>query len=476
MIGRTRELQELNELYNSGKAEFAVVYGRRRVGKTYLVDEAFENRFAFRHAGLSPVDLETKGLMKKQLEQFFYSLKNYGMKETRKPKSWMEAFYMLEVLLQNKDDGSRQVVFLDELPWMDTHRSGFVTAFEGFWNNWACHRKNLMVIACGSATSWILNKLINNHGGLYGRVTYEIKLEPFTLRECEEFLEEKGVMMSRYDITQSYMMLGGIPYYLGYFRKELSLAQNIDELFFAKNAKLKYEFDRLFKSIFDNPELMKSIVKLLHNKNAGYTRGEISKALNMKDGETLGDCLNALISSNFAVKYVPFGCRKNDYHYKLTDPFCMFYLRFVNDHYSLTGDFWLSNIDSQPIVSWRGLAYENVCFNHIGQIKKALGISGVSTTQSAWSKKKDDEEGTQIDLLIERKDNITNMCEIKFYSGFFSVDSNYYRKLLERHELLLRQLNMKMSVHNTLITTYGLKQNKYSSICANTITMDDLFE
>ena len=234
IIGRKKEILELNELYKSDKPELIAVYGRRRVGKTFLIDQALKNNITFRHAGLSPVDEKgKKNLMPEQLKHFYYSLLLQGMKKSHVPTSWLEAFFMLEMHLQKIDKGKRMVIFLDELPWMDTPRSGFLTAFESFWNGWACHRDNIMVIVCGSANSWIHDKLLNNYGGLYGRTTHEIKLSPFTLNECEQFFASRKIRISRYDIFQSYMMLGGIPYYLGYFDKDKSLPQNIDKLFFA---------------------------------------------------------------------------------------------------------------------------------------------------------------------------------------------------------------------------------------------------
>ncbi len=474
MIGRKKEVEELNRLYNSNKAELVAIYGRRRIGKTYLVDETFKGRITFRHAGLSPVDENKKGMLKAQLEHFYYSLMLQGMKKSKKPGSWLEAFYMLEKYLEEIDDGSRQVIFLDELPWLDTPRSGFMTAFEGFWNSWGCHRDNLLVIVCGSANSWILDKLINNHGGLYNRVTYEIKLAPFTLRECELFYESKNVKLSRYDIVQSYMILGGVPYYLNYFQSGESLAQNIDRILFSRQGKLRDEYHRLFASVFTNPELMKKIVSQLYLRNAGYTRSKIAEQIGMQDGGTLSQSLNALIASDFVVKYVPFGKGKKE-HYKLVDPFCMFYLHFIDNRKQVDENFWQQNVSSQQVVSWRGYSYENVCFNHIPQIKKALGISGVITTHSAWSKRNDDAEGTQIDLLITRNDNVINMCEMKYYSDNFSVGKDYYRVLLHRQEILTKEISPKFSIHNTLITTFGLTYNEYSGIFSNVITMDDLF-
>lgn len=474
MVGREKEIEELKMLYDRNRAELVAIYGRRRVGKTYLIDEVFEGKFAFRHAALSPIEHEKKGVLQAQLDHFYNSLVLYGMEKTEKPTSWLDAFFLLEKHLQNIDNGSKQVVFIDELPWLDTPNSGFIRAFEGFWNNWGCHRKNLMVIVCGSANSWILDKLINAHGGLYNRVTYEIKLSPFTLRECEEFYNDLGVKFPRYDIIQSYMVFGGIPYYLGYMDKRKSFAQNVDALFFERQAKLKDEFNRLFESVFVNPTATKAIVKLLSTNRNGFTRSEIVEKLHISDGGRLSRNLNALISCDFIMKYIPFGEKKKNVHYKLIDPFCIFYLHFISEpKEQINTKFWQQNTTGQSISSWRGFSFENLCFNHIDQIKIKLGIAGVITSSSAWLDKED--EGMQIDMLLIRNDNVVNMCEIKFYSGDFEVSKSYYKILQQRQDRLSQVVSKKMVVHNTLITTYGLKRNEYAGIFNNVITIDDLF-
>lgn len=476
MVGRKQEVKELNRLYNRDRAELIAIYGRRRVGKTYLVDETFKDKITFRHAGLSPADEDSKGLLKLQLDHFYNSLDIQGMKKCEKPSNWLDAFLLLEKFLESKDDGSRQVVFLDELPWLDTPKSGFVRAFEAFWNTWGCHRSNLMVIVCGSANSWIQDKLLNNHGGLYNRVTYEIKLSPFNLKECEDLYKSNHVTMSRYDIVQSYMIFGGIPYYMGYINPELSLAQNVDSLFFKRNAVLREEYNRLFASVFVNPDAVKKIVQLLYTRNAGFTRKEIVEKLKITDGGRLSGNLNALISSDFIVKYVPFGYGKREEHYKLIDPFCIFYLHFIMNQKKVNEKYWQQNITSSPVSIWRGFAFENVCFNHIAQIKQSLGISGVITETSAWSKKEDDTEGTQIDLIISRNDNVINMCEIKYYSGEFKLNKEYYEKILRRQSILSERVSPKMSIYNTLITTFGLAHNEYSGAFTSVVVLDDLFK
>ena len=484
IIGRENEIKKLNELYNSDSAELIAVYGRRRIGKTFLIDEVFADKFAFRHAGLSPIDdryasaSQRKSRQKDQLRHFHRSLTLSGLTATKEPANWLEAFYMLEDHLAKRDDGQSQLlIFFDEIQWLDTPRSGFMTGFEAFWNGWACHRHNVKVIVCGSSTSWILDKFINNHGGLYGRVTCQIQLRPFTLHECEAYFDSNGVSMSRYDIVQSYMMVGGIPYYLKFFNKEYSLAQNIDAMFFTENAPLKEEFDRLFASLFANPDIMKAIIMALNSKSMGLTRKEILLKIGLADSGEFSKFLQALLSGGFIIKYCSFGSSKREELYKLSDPFCIFFLRFVKEHAGKRKINWVNIADSQPVITWGGYAFENVCFNHIGQIKSALGISGVSTSESLWSRRGgEDIPGTQIDLIIDRKDHVVNMCEIKFYNDEFAVSKDYHLTLVRRRNMLREMIPKRATVHSTLITTYGLKHNEYYGDFIRIVTMDDLFK
>ncbi|WP_406030159.1 ATP-binding protein [Succinivibrio sp.] len=482
LIGRENEIKKLNELYHSEDAELIALYGRRRVGKTYLIDEVFRDRLNFRHAGLSPIDSEKENvkahLMKDQLTHFFRSLTMQGYKGKKTPESWLEAFYMLEDLLVEKyKDNERIVVFLDEMQWLDTPKAKFMTGFEAFWNGWACHRKNLMVIVCGSSSSWILTNIINNHGGLYGRVTFEIKLKPFTLRECEQFLTSKEICMSRYDVIQAYMMVGGIPYYLRYFNKRLSLAQNINEIFFADEAPLKDEFNRMFASLFKNAEPIKQIIKAIASKNKGITRKELSEITGVTDSGEVSRQLNALIAGDFIIKYKSFGDNKRDEIYKLVDPFSYFYLTFLDKSSDNRNIDWINIEDSSRVLSWKGYAFENVCWNHIHQIKMALQIGGVSTTEALWSKRGDENtRGTQIDLIIVRKDNVVHMCEIKFYNDEFEVDKDYHLILERRKKILREQIPKRATIHNTLITTYGLRKTNYFGDFVHVVTIDQLFE
>ena len=482
LIGREREIRKLKDLYAGDSAELVALYGRRRVGKTFLVDSVFSGKVTFRHSGLSPLDdrytneTKRKSRIRDQLKHFSQSLALQGfLKSEKHPQSWLEAFYLLETALQEIDDGSRQLVFLDEIQWLDTPKSGFMTGLEAFWNGWACHRPNLMVIICGSSTSWILDKLIHNHGGLYGRVTCQIRLRPFSLHECEKFFEAKGISFSRYDMAQAYMAVGGIPYYLNYFNRELSLQQNIQALFFSPEAPLKEEFDQLFSSVFSNPDTMKAIVLALSQKNRGLTRKELLQETGITDSGEFSRHLNALLSGRFIMKYCSYGTGKREEMFKLIDPFCIFTIRFVrgNENRRLQ---WVSLEDSGSVNAWRGLAFENVCFHHTDQIKAALGISGVSTSEALWSRRgTEDTPGAQIDMIIDRKDRIVNLCEMKFTWDFYTMRNEEHLALLRRKNALMELIPRRSTVHCTLITTYGLVHNEYSGDFVHVVTLDDLF-
>lgn len=474
IIGRKEEQETLWNLFHSNQAELVAVYGRRRVGKTFLIREVFKENFCFYHTGVSPLEISGKKLAQRQLIAFATSMERYGADVDKVPEDWFQAFYMLEKFLKPKLQEGRQVVFIDELPWMDTPKSGFITAFESFWNGWASGQENLMLIVCGSATSWMISNLVNSHGGLYGRVTREIQLSPFTLKETKAFFDSKGLVFSNYDIVQAYMAVGGIPFYLNYFERGKSIAQNIDSLFFASKAPLKNEFQRLFSSLFINPEKYIAVVKMLSARHKGYSRDEISQKQKLQ-GRALSEVLSVLQMSDFVICYQPFENGKRQLMYKLKDNFCLFYLYFCADNQINDSSFWCNNQLSPAISSWRGIAFEEICMAHVEDIKKALGVSGVTSRQSVWTLQGDEDgNGTQVDLIIERSDSVVSLCEMKFYKSEFEVDKEYDRKLRNRVELVQRYLNKTQVIHLTLVTTLGLKYNMYSGVFQKLVTIDDL--
>ena len=475
IIGRKREIEEFREIYESDKPEFVALFGRRRVGKTFLVNELFSQRFAFKHTALSVVEDESgkKVTNTDQLNHFAESLKRYGYKGNRTIDNWFQAFYALEDLLE-ESTRERLVVFIDELPWLDMRGSKFASALEAFWNSWA-NNKNIVFIICGSASAWITKKMLNSYGGLYNRITREIELHQFSLQECSDYFQEKNIRFSRYDVVQLYMALGGVPYYLEKIDGRLSVYQNIDALFFAKNAPLKGEFSKLFKSTFKHPELIIEIIRLLSEKSIGFTREEISQKLSISEGGESSDAFNALISSGFIIKYRPLLANRKSQYYKLIDPFCLFYLLFVENDRSFDPNMFERNHDSPKIVSWRGLAFENVCFNHIEEIKKALQISVISSEQYPYIFYKDGKTVAQIDLIIDRKDEIVNLCEMKFYSDEYELDKQSYLNLVRKDKTLSQYIRKKQIIRNTLITTFGIVKNEFSSLFNYVLTLDDLF-
>lgn len=476
IIGRKQESAELLRHLNSGRAEFIAVYGRRRVGKTFLITELLRDFMVFDHTGLSPYDRTRRVTLKDQLLNFYFSLVRHGFEHSVPPRTWMDAFFMLEQLLERLDTGMRQVVFIDELPWMDSARSGFLTALEAFWNGWGNRRHSLCLVVCGSATSWMLDNLINNKGGLYGRLTAEIQLSPFSLRECEQYLKSRNITLSRYNVAQAYMILGGIPFYLSLMNPSYSLAQNIDALFFGPKAKLGDEFERLFNSIFDHADQCMSIVRTLGRRHSGYTRGEISQLTGIAPNGELTKMLKALVGSEFVMRYKPMspGHRQED-HYRLTDHFCWFWLHFKERKHVVEQDYWQHHLKESEVSSWRGLAFEEVCFRHIRQIKYALQVAGVSSRESAYLVRGDGEQdGLQIDLLIDRADDVVNVCEMKFNKTAPTVTKAYASRLAQRLESLERAWPDKTFVL-TLVSAHEATANEYSEAFAATVTLDDLF-
>jgi len=474
IIGRKKEQDELKQLYACDESKLVAVYGRRRVGKTFLIRETFENDFAFYHTGLSPLELEGKSLMKAQLEAFTNSLRRHGKIVKKEPKSWIAAFELLIELIASKPKDERQVIFIDEMPWMDTPKSGFITAFENFWNGWANGQHNVMLIACGSAASWIMDNMINSSGGLYDRVDTEIALQPFTLSETEQMLEQKGIELSRYDIVELYMALGGIPYYLNQLKPGLSASEQIDHVFFAHNAKLSNEYDRLFNSTFANPEQIEAVVRFLSGRHSGYSRGEISKKIKLQ-GKPLTKLLKSMSVSHFIELYQPFGNTARQLQYRLVDHFCWFWLKQVEgkirqEHY------WRDNCTAPGTRAWRGIAFEELCLNHLQQMKAGLGIADVATEASPWIVPGTEEQrGGQIDLILSRNDNMVNVCEMKCTDDLYEVDKDEDMKMRHRVTLVRQHVKKKASVQPTLVTTFGLKQGKYSSMFARTIVLEDLF-
>lgn len=470
IIGRNREKDILFNCLSSRRPEFVVVYGRRRVGKTYLIKEFFNGQFSFYATGLS--DEKTKG----QLKAFHASLMAYGSFEKKIPEDWFEAFARLRALLEREDIyrdpvSGRRVIFLDELPWMDTARSDLKSALEYFWNSWASSQEDILLIVCGSATSWIIKHMLKERKGFHNRVTRRIQLLPFTLKECEELLENNNIVMTRDQIIECCMIFGGIPYYLNLLDSRLSLSQNVDELFFKPYGELKDEYEELFYSLFKKPEKHLEIIKALAGAKNGKTRKELTEIKAIGGGSTLTEDLLELEQCGFIRKYSNYTKPVNGQYYQLMDPFVLFHLRFLQPRRTNS---WMEYIHSPSYNAWRGNAFEICCLNHIAEIKTALGISGVDTMEYAWRSETSD-PGAQIDLLIDRNDGVINLCEMKCTDGACKIDKSEYEKLENRLSAFQNETNPRKAIHMTLITANGLASGKYSSVFQSVITGEQLF-
>lgn len=468
IVGRNVERAALAEYFASDKPEFVAVYGRRRVGKTYLIREFFANDFAFYATGLADTGMQM------QLHNFNTALQKYGQVPYPLANTWFDAFEQLTHLLENSSNKGKKVIFLDELPWMDTHKSGFITALEHFWNGWASSRSDILLIVCGSATSWMINKLIKNHGGLHNRVTRRMPIKPFTLGECEEFYKNNGIVMSRHQMVESYMILGGVPYYLSLMNKGLSLAQNIDSLCFSKSGVLQDEFSSLYASLFKQSENHVKVVEALGRKTKGMTREEIIAATKLSDGGGLSKTLEELEQCGFIRRYNSLGKKVKDQLYQLVDFYTLFYINFIKGSKYDDEHFWSNSIDSAKHRAWSGYSFEQVSMSHIDQIKHKLGISGILTSIASW-RSGTVTPGAQVDLLIDRNDNVVNICEMKYANTEFAIDKKYEESLRNKREAFLTEEKSRKAVHITMVTTYGVKKNEYSGIVQSEVRMDDLF-
>ena len=470
LVGRKAETKQLESIMASKEAEFVVVYGRRRVGKTFLVNTFFHDDYAFKLTGLA------KNSKREQLANFTAALNRYGNgKKYTKPRTWFEAFDKLRELLEGLSISGKRIVFIDELPWMDSRGSNLISAIEHFWNDWAVTQNDLVLIVCGSATSWMTKNILKNRGGLHNRVTQKIYVRPFTLAECKEYLGSRGILMEDKEIAECYMIMGGIPFYLKNLRRGASLAQNVDEMFFMERGRLDDEFNALYASLFDKSDNYIKVVEALSSKNKGLTRDEILVATKFESNGHFTTILQNLIDCDFIRCYRGYGNKAKMGIYQLTDPFTLFYYKFIKKYGNTDKPFWQYQIGTRLHDTWAGLAFEQLCLNHHRQIEQALGIAGVTTSIYSWIAS-DEDEKAQIDLIIKRADKVINVCEMKFYDSDYTMKKKDYEDMERRVRVFRSVNNIRHAIHPVLVTTYGLKQNQYSSIFQNIVTLEDLFK
>jgi uncharacterized protein len=472
IVGRKIEKKRIERLLMADRSAFLAITGRRRVGKTFLIDTLLGPHFCFSMTGIQ------NGNQTAQLVNFGVKLAEYsGNDRPQQFSDWQTAFLHLKSYLKTLDRTKKHVIFLDELPWIATPKSGFVQFLAHFWNDFLSKEPHFILVICGSATSWISQKIINDPGGLHNRVTEHIHLFPFTIAESREFLLSRGLLFSQQDIAKTYMLLGGIPFYLEKIQRGESVSSAIERLCFAPNGILHNEYSNLFQALFNNPDMHRQIVAALASKQYGMSHEAILSAIGMTQPTgSYNRAIEELIVSDFIVENSPFGKKKRGATFRLVDEFSHFYHRFLSQQKKYTPGIWQQWSESQTFKSWSGYAFETLCLKHIETIKKALGIAAVYTEVGSFLlPSTQDEPGVQIDLILDRKDNCINLCEIKFYSGPYTIDKEEYQRLIAARQCFIDFTKTKKQVFWTFITNHGLVRNTYAAELVDTeLVLEDL--
>ncbi len=476
IVGRKRELEGLEKAYSSKRAQFITIYGRRRVGKTFLIEEFFGGKECtyMYVAGIDGDDYQ------RQLYQFSKALSKTFFKggSTKVASNWIEAFEELTNQIEQLNSKEKIVIFLDELPWLNTSRSNLLREIAGFWNAYWSKDPRIVFVVCGSSASWILQKVIFDKGGLHNRTTLELNLKPFNLAETKEFLENKGAELSNKQVLTLYMAIGGIPYYLEQVRVGLSAQQNIQYLFFSANAPLRAEFHKLFDSLFSDADAYKEIIALLCQHRGGLSRSKLAKtALLSSSGGTLTERLNDLCMTDFVEDAVPWGQQTGEF-YRVIDEFCLFYIKWVAPMKKrFPRNYWIRKSKSPSYYAWSGYAFEAVCMKHYDEIVDALGIES-AIDYSWWRYVTCDEAecGAQIDFIIDRDDDAITICEIKYTDKPFAIQKSYAAKLEYAIELFKKKNEITKQVFFSMVSANGLQPTKHSErLVTGVVTLDDLF-
>ncbi|MBL8889051.1 MAG: AAA family ATPase [Planctomycetaceae bacterium] len=475
LIGRKLEQDVLKRALDSREPELIALVGRRRVGKTFLVRNFFGSEICFEMTGIHGANRSL------QLRNFSDQLRQ-AMKLDVKPEvptDWYAAFQQLIQFLESRKGKARRVVFLDELPWLASRKSGFLSALEHFWNSWGSRQHNLIVVICGSAASWMIDHVIHDRGGLYQRVTRHLHLQPFSLREVAEYLNSRSIRYEPRQITELYMALGGVPHYLREVQPGLSAAQNLDQICFASQGILVDEYSKLYAALFENPDRHVDIIQALAKRLSGVTRSELLESLSYLSGGRLTKTLDELMVSGFIERIEPWGKQRRDAMYRLIDEFSLFYLKWMKSRRNVGKEAWLNKRGTPAWRAWTGFAFENICHRHIQAIKANLGIAAVETQHACWQHraKGDIDVGAQVDLLIDRRDDVINLCEIKYADDEFVIDQRYAKELRRKLDVFRRVSGTRKSVQLTMITTFGVRKNQYATeLVDSEVKLSGLFD
>ncbi len=484
LASRTKEQEELERFYQSDRSEFLALYGRRRIGKTFLIKNFFEKKKCvfFHFTGIKD------GLLKDQISRFIKAISDtfYKGSEIKKRSAWLEAFDALtDAINKHVEKGKKVVLFLDEFPWMATHKSKLLQTLDHFWNHYWSHDSRIKLVICGSSASWIINKIINNRGGLHNRVTRKILLKPFNLAETKNFLFSRGVRLNNWQVAQIYMVTGGVPFYLSFVEKGMSSAQTIESLAFSENSLLLKEFDNLFSSLFENSEPYIELLRIIAKNRYGISQAKLAKkSIYFSKGGRISSALKELKEAGFVLGFKPHQHKKKGLYYRIVDEYTLFYFYWIEpirdtlQEQSLESGYWQELQNSPSWNSWAGYSFEAMVYKHLSQIRKKLKIPATAIANS-WRytpAKLTKEDGAQIDLLFDRRDSTITICEIKFTESPFLIDKSYAAQLIKKREIFVKLTGTKKQIFIALISAGGIKNNPYSDeLVQSVVVLDDLF-
>lgn len=482
IIGRESELMQLKRFYHSKKAELLAIYGRRRIGKTFLIQSKFakEDCVFFHNTGLK------NGSLRAQIENFTRVMGKtfYEGAELRLKNTWLDVFDQLTVTINKIDKKKKVVLFFDELPWMATTRSQLIQALDHYWNRYWSTDPRIKFIVCGSSASWILDKIVNNTGGLYNRLTYQIELKPFSLNESQAFLASNGIKLTHDQVLQLYMVMGGVPLYLDQIRKGLSAAQNIDEICFTKQGMLFNEYHKLFASLFKRHEIMEELVGIIAKYQYGILQTDLMRLSSKSVGGRLTKRLKELENAGFIESFISYQHKERGIYYRIIDEYTLFYLKWIQSvihsvkRHDKEKGYWLSKQKSPAWENWAGYSFENICYKHMSEIRKALKIDPEAEVGS-WRyvpRAGTQKTGAQINLLFDRNDDVITICEIKYTSRPYVINKQQAQILLNKVNVFKEQIHSHKQIFIVLISAHGLKQTMYSEeLITGLITLMDLF-
>lgn len=484
IVGRVEERRVLSEAAQGDRAALVAIYGRRRVGKTHLVRNHLEPLAGTyfeaigQHAAPREVQLDN---FKQRLESVFFG--------HRLPRltDWREALSLLGdgvIAAAERKPTKPVVVFFDELPWLATHRSGLLPAIDYLWNARLSRVPNLVWVLCGSAASFMLDRLINAKGGLHNRITHRLRLEPFRLGEVRELLARRGLRRGTMQALELYMAFGGVPYYLLQVPSGMSASQAIGHVCFGQAGQLRDEFGRLFASLFDDASDHERLVRAAATSRGGMSRDELIAAAGLKSGGRATRWLDELEAAGFLARFVPYGRTTRDASYRLVDEYSLFHLRWIEpapaSSFGARGTkHWISKASSPAFRAWAGYAFEGICLKHTAQIEKALGIDTMANEVGTWRhvarRGAHDDAGAQVDLLFDRPDGIINLCEIKHAAEEFVLTKALAKELVTKAEIFRARTNTKKEVVTTLITTLGLRPGLWNDeVIDSVVTAEQL--